>query len=102
MLELNNYSIREEITLERILERVAALLLVTPDGLSEMRTNYADFKLFDGVMFPGNINISIESKKSRGAFNFKIEDVQFDKNFTMEPTNLNRYIRGDIRAFFNK
>ena len=102
VLELNNYTIREEITLERMLERVAALLLVTPDGLSEMCTNYADFKLFDGVMFPAAINISIENKKSRGAFNFKLEEVQFDKSFTMEPTNLNRYIRGDIRAFFNK
>ena len=52
VLELYNYNINEEVTAELSLVRIVEIMLGAKDNENVMTAKYADFKNFDGVLFP--------------------------------------------------
>lgn len=102
MLAVQFETMYQETWLDLGLVRISEVILRTNDEAYEMKTSYSDFKDFGGTLFPGKINIDANNGKSVASFHFTIEDVKFDVPLTLEPTNLSRYVRGDINSFFKK
>lgn len=102
VLELYNYNINEEVTAELSLVRIIEVMLGAKENENVMTAKYADFKNFDGVLFPEKIMLDASNSRSKAVFHFTMEEISFDKPFNMQPINLERYNQGDIRSFFRK
>lgn len=102
VLQLHNYNINEEVSIDLSLVRIIDIMMGAKDNENVMTTKYADFKNFDGVLFPEKIKIDASNASNKTAFYFTMEEILFDKPFNMEPINLERYSQGDIRSFFRK
>lgn len=102
-LYVQSSSMTQEFSIHLALARISEIIMRTNDNVYSMRTTYDRFTDFGGLLFPAQIMIDGEDRKGgKVAFHFTIEDAVFDTPFTMEPTNLSRYVRGDIQAFFAK
>lgn len=101
-LVYQNDSFTEEIEIDLNLARIARVVISSNDKSYTMTTTYSDFKMLDGMLFPQKIMIDGNTKEAKSSFHFTIDEVQFNKPVIMEPTNLTRYSRGDINAFFRK
>lgn len=95
-------TMNQEVVVDFMLARIAEMILKTNDSKYSMKTTYSDFKNFGGTVFPEKILIDGMEGDTKASFHFTIEDIRFDVPFAMEPTNLSRYTRGDINAFFGK
>lgn len=101
-LELYNYTLLENVGLNLMLGRIGDLSFGERGNSKELRVSYDKFKLFDNVLFPQEIKIDLLDEKPSGAFHFTIEEMDFERDFQMSATNLDRYSMGDIRSFFKK
>ncbi len=95
-------TMNQEVVVDFVLARIAEMILKTNDNKYTMKTTYADFKNFGGTVFPEKIFIDGMEGNKKASFHFTIEEMRFDVPFAMESTNLTRYTRGDINAFFAK
>ena len=99
-LQYHDDSFTQDVLLDLTLSRITEILLKSKDNT--MKTGYADFKMVDGMLFPQKILIDANKGETKSSFHFTIEEVEFNKPVVMEPTNLSRYTRGNINAFFTK
>ncbi len=102
ILSLHNYNIVQEVGLDLNYSRINGVFISTADGNAEMNTAYKNFKIFDGELFPENIDIKVNDKKSISSFLFKIDEILFNKDFSMSAADLSRYTKKDIQSLFKK
>lgn len=95
-------TMNQEVVIDLALARIAEMILKTNDYKYSMNTTYSNFKDYSGIIFPEKIFIDGMEGETKASFHFTMEDLKFDVPFSMEPTNLTRYTRGDINAFFSK
>lgn len=95
-------TMNQQVEVDFMLARIAEVILKTNDNKYSMKTTYSDFKNFGGTVFPEKIFIDGMEGDTKASFHFTVEDIKFDAPFAMESTNLIRYSRGDINAFFAK
>ncbi len=101
-LSLHNYNISQEVGLDLDYSRINRILIATADEQSAMNTQYKNFKIFDGELFPEKILIDINDKKDKASFHFLIEEILFNKDFSMSAADLSRYNQKDVRSLFKK
>ncbi len=77
--------------------RIVALLLKQLVKKWTMKTEYSNFKQFDELLFPQNIDVFANGEGKRVRLQFQIRKVVFDKNFIMKESRLSKYRQGDIR-----
>ncbi len=92
----------QEVMIDQVLSRIAAILIESNDKAYNMKTGYSDFKKFDGVLFPEKISIDAGNGENKSSFHFTIEEAEFNKPLVMEPADLSRYTRGNISSLFRK
>ena len=92
----------QENVIDLALGRIAEVILKTNNNSYSLKTSYANFKDFGGVLFPEKINIDGVQGENKAAFHFTIEDVKFYVPVVMEQTELSLYGRGDISSLFRK
>ena len=93
-------SFNQEVLVDMAITRIAEIVLKSKENT--LKTGYSDFKNMDGIIFPQKILIDANNAETKSSFHFTIEEIQFNKPVVMEPTNLNRYTRGNINSFFTK
>lgn len=101
-LTLQTESFNQEVLVDVLLSRIAAVMILSADSTYTMKTDYSDFKKTDGILFPQKIAIDANKGEEKSSFHFTIEQVEFNKPVVMEPTNLSRYTRGNINSLFRK
>ena len=101
-LTLQTESFNQEVLVDVLLSRIAAVMILSADSTYTMKTDYSDFKKTDGILFPQKIAIDANKGEEKSSFHFTIEQVEFNKPVLMEPTNLSRYTRGNINSLFRK
>ncbi len=92
----------QAVTINETNSRIATLLFKELVKKWTMQTNYSNFKQFDDVLFPQNIDILATGEGERVRLQFQIKKVLFDKRFTMKKARLRRYRQGDIRMLLKK
>ncbi len=78
------------------------VLLKSKSNDYELKTNYSNYVVENGVSFPGKISLNATNQKHTVACDFSILRVEFNGPFKFQATNANRYSKGDIEQLLKK
>ncbi len=88
-----------EISADFIIQQV---VLKSKNSNYELRTNYKDFILLNGINFPQQIAMTATNQKNDASCDFSILRVEFNTLIKFSALNPDRYNRGDIEQLLKK
>lgn len=81
---------------------IQQVLLKAKKSNYQLKTNYADFSVANGVNFPQKISMLASNQKSKASCDFSILRVEFNVDLKFSATSKERYTRGDIEQIIKK
>ena len=77
-------------------------LLKAKNSNYQLQTTYSDYTQLNGVNFPQKILLQAGNQKTIATCDFSIQKVEFNTNIKFQPTNPERFSRGDIEQLLKK
>lgn len=78
------------------------VLLKSKSNDYELKTNYSNYVIENGVSFPGKISLNANNQKHTVACDFSILRVEFNGPLKFQATNPTRYSKGNIEQLLKK
>ncbi len=78
------------------------VLLKSKSNDYELKTNYSNYVVENGVSFPAKISLNANNQKHTVACDFSILRVEFNSPLKFQATNPGRYSKGDIEQLLKK